>query len=132
MIGKLVAKAKQALATGRRDLDAGDFDAAVNRSYYAAFYGAWAMFAAKGIDKPKTHGGMISEFSQQFVKNGPLDRATGASFGKLENLRCYADYTLEDTPPDKAELAIKYAESFLKAIDAQLKAKAESEESEQK
>ncbi|MGI9302469.1 MAG: HEPN domain-containing protein [Gammaproteobacteria bacterium] len=94
MIAKLIAKAKQALATGRRDLNAGDFDAAVNRSYYAAFYAAWAMFAAEGIDKPKTHSGLISEFSRRFVKNGPLDRTTGTTLGKLENLRSYADYVL--------------------------------------
>lgn len=102
MIERLLAKARQALHTARRDLDAGDFDAAVNRSYYSAFYAAWAMFAARGINKPKTHSGMISEFGQRFVKHGPCEQAIGAILGKLENLRCYADYTLEDTPPDRA------------------------------
>ena len=132
MIAKLLAKAKRALATGRLDYAAGDFDAAVNRSYYAAFYATWAMFAATGIDTPKTHGGMISEFSKRFVKHGPFERTIGATLSKLENLRYYADYTLEDTPPDKAELAINYAESFLKAVEVQLTDNTKSEESPKK
>lgn len=79
MIDTLLDKAHQAIETGRRDYDAGDHDASVNRSYYAAFYAAWAMFVFRGIDKPKTHGGIISEFSRRFVLDGTVDRTTGAT-----------------------------------------------------
>ena len=132
MIERLLAKARQALETGHRDFDAGDFDAAVNRSYYAVFYAAWAMFVAKGIDKPKTHSGMIAEFSKHFVKHGPFDRTIGTTLGKLENLRYHADYTLEGTPLEKADLAINLAKSFLKAVEAQIMPKPGSQESENK
>lgn len=124
MIDTLLAKARQALETAGRDLDAGDHDASVNRSYYAAYYAAWAMFVSQGVEKPKTHSGLISEFSRRFVKDGTFDNATGAILGKLENLRCYADYTLDVTPSDKAKLALVSAASFLQAIEAVLHDKA--------
>ena len=74
MIDKLLKKARQSLTTARLDLEAGDTDASVNRSYYAAFYAAWAMFEAAGVDKPKKHSGMISEFGRRFVKEGRWTR----------------------------------------------------------
>lgn len=120
MIDKLLKKARQSLTTPRLDLDAGDADGSVNRSYYAAYYAAWAMFAAQGIEKPKTHSGIISEFSRRFVKDGPLDPALGVSLSKLENLRCYADYSLEDIGPDKAAMALETAETFVGTIEKHL------------
>jgi uncharacterized protein (UPF0332 family) len=92
VIDKLLKKARQSLKTARLDLEAGDTDASVNRSYYAAFYAAWAMFEAAGVDKPKKHSGMISEFGRRFVKEGPLDPSLGATLARLENLRNFADY----------------------------------------
>lgn len=120
MIDKLLKKARQSLRTARLDLDAGDADGSVNRSYYAAYYAAWAMFAAQSIEKPKTHSGMISEFSRRFVRDGPLDPTLGATLSKLENLRCYADYSLEDIGPDKAAMALETAEEFVNAIEMRL------------
>jgi len=38
------ARARRSLRTARLDLDGGDADASVNRSYYAAFYAVWAVF----------------------------------------------------------------------------------------
>jgi len=63
VIDKLLKKARQSLTTARLDLEAGDTDASVNRSYYAAFYAAWMMFEAAGVDKPKKHSGMISSLA---------------------------------------------------------------------
>jgi uncharacterized protein (UPF0332 family) len=116
MTDELMAKARQALATAARDRDGGDPDAAANRCYYAVFYAAWAMFDARGLEKPKTHSGLIAEFGQRFVKNGPFTRELGATLGKLESLRAYADYTLDPTPRDKAELALQTAGVFVAAV----------------
>jgi uncharacterized protein (UPF0332 family) len=118
VIDKLLSKARQSLKTARLDLEAGDPDASVNRSYYAAFYAAWAMFEAKGLTKPKKHSGMISEFGLRFVKEGPLDPALGTTLARLENLRNFADYALEETPVDKAKVALASAEAFVDAIQA--------------
>ena len=116
MIQKLLDKARRSLATARLDLQAGDSDAAVNRSYYAAFYATWALFESAGVEKPKKHSGLIGEFGRHFVKNGPLDSSLGVTLARLENLRNYADYVLEDTPADKAESALQSAEAFVEAI----------------
>ena len=120
MIDELLAKSRQALATAARDLDNGDPDAAANRCYYAAFYAAWAMFDARGLEKPKTHSGLIAEFGQRFVKNGPFNRELGATLGKLESLRSYADYTLDPTPREKAELALQVARAFVAAVASEI------------
>ncbi len=93
-------------------------DAAANRCYYAVYCAAWAMFASRGLEKPKTHSGLIAEFSKQFVKDGPVDRTLGATLGKLESLRSYADYTLEPAPLEKVEQALDAARIFVEAIEA--------------
>jgi uncharacterized protein (UPF0332 family) len=95
-------------------------DAAANRCYYAVYFAAWAMFAYSGLEKPKTHSGLIAEFSKQFVKDGPFDRALGATLGKLESLRSYADYTLEPTPLEKVEQALDAARIFVATIEAKV------------
>ena len=128
MIERLLSKSRQALATAARDLDNGDTDAAANRSYYAVFYASWAMFAAHGLDTPKTHSGMIAEFGKQFVKHGPFDRELGATMGKLASLRAYADYTLEPTPREKAELALRSASAFVSTIEAEISRKCQSKD----
>ena len=120
MIERLLSKSSQALNTAARDLGNGDMDAAANRCYYAVYYAAWAMFASRGLEKPKTHSGLIAEFSKQFIKEGPFDRTLGATLGKLESLRSYADYTLEPTPLQKAEQALEAARAFVTAIEAEV------------
>ena len=79
MIRKLLEKAERSLATAKLDLEARDSDASVNRSYYAAFDAAWALFESTGIERPKKHSGLIGEFSRHFVKNGPLDSSLGVT-----------------------------------------------------
>jgi uncharacterized protein (UPF0332 family) len=126
MIDAMLQKAQRALQTARLNLDDGDSDAAVSRSYYAVFYATWAMFAAAGANRPKTHSGTIAEFGRRFVKDGPLDNATGAILSRLENLRNYADYTLEDITSEKAEIALREAETFVKVIQNHLQNQDES------
>ena len=87
MIDRLLGRARRSLRTARLDLDSGDADASVNRSYYAAFYAAWACFELAGLSMPKRHGGLIAEFARHFVKDGPLDTSLGTTLARLENLR---------------------------------------------
>jgi len=117
VIKRLLAKAERALATAAQDLSNGDPDAAANRCYYAVFYAAWAMFVAQGLERPKTHSGLIAEFSHRFIKSGTFDRAIGTTLGKLETLRSYADYTLNPTPIEKVELALQAARGFITAVE---------------
>ena len=83
MIEPLLSKSRQAPSTADRDIQNGDADAAANRCYYAVYYAAWAMFAAHGLDKPKTHGGLIAEFGKRLK----LALSTGNWEPRSENLK---------------------------------------------
>jgi len=110
---RLKEKAARALEAGRRALAAGDSETAADRAYYAVYYAAWALLDAKGLPRPKTHQGLIAEFSRRFVKEGPLSPEQGAVLSRLESLRLVADYTLQAIPLVDAERAIREAEGFL-------------------
>ena len=70
----LMIKADRACASARVLLDVGDVDGACNRAYYAMFDAARAALLASGApvepDIGRTHGGLISAFSNHLVKNG--------------------------------------------------------------
>jgi len=65
----LIAKGRRSLAAGRRLFQAGDYDFAASRAYYAMFYLAEALFLSKGLSFGK-HAAVIAAFGQQFVKTG--------------------------------------------------------------
>lgn len=52
-------KAEETLRDANILHGAGSYFGAVNRIYYAAFYAAWALLAAKGLDSPKHSGKLI-------------------------------------------------------------------------
>ena len=91
MTRRLLDKAETALASARLLLAAGDADGAVNRAYYAMFDAAtaaiqWAA-ADGGRTVPKTHGGLIAAFGQQFVRTGLVPASLGRSFNRVHELR---------------------------------------------
>ena len=118
---RLRDKAERALKAAQQALANGDTETAADRAYYAVYYGAWALLDAKGLPRPKTHQGLITEFSRHFVKEGPLTPEQGAVLSRLENLRLVADYTLQPIPVTDAQRAAKEAEVLLRvfwSIDA--------------
>jgi uncharacterized protein (UPF0332 family) len=113
---RLRDKATRALEAAKRALASQDTETAADRAYYAVYYAAWAMLDAKGLPRPKTHHGLIAEFSRHYVKDGPLKPEQGAVLSRLENLRLAADYTLEPIPHKDAERAVSEAEVFLELL----------------
>ena len=61
-------RAGEMLKTARRDLDAGDYASANNRAYYCIFHAMRATLALTGEDYKK-HSGVISRFSEQYLKS---------------------------------------------------------------
>ncbi len=110
---RLRDKAERALEAAKRALASNDTETAADRAYYAVYYAAWAMLDAKGLPRPKTHHGLIAEFSKHYVKDGPLKPDQGAVLSRLENLRLAADYTLELIPQADAERAVSEAARFV-------------------
>ena len=67
MVGYWWAKAEESLASARREFDAGSFSFAMNRLYYAAFYGVSALLMEHDLSSKK-HSGVRAAFHQQFIK----------------------------------------------------------------
>lgn len=69
----------------------GHTDLAVNRLYYACFHIVQALFLQSGISV-RTHSGIITQFSQHFVKTGMVPIEKGSLLARLFQLRQKADY----------------------------------------
>jgi uncharacterized protein (UPF0332 family) len=73
----LVRKSERALKTARIALSSGDFDNAVNRSFYSMFDIARAALLEAGVAEdrlPRTHTGLIDAFRQHAVQTGKFDK----------------------------------------------------------
>lgn len=109
----LIGKARRALEAGRRALSDADPETAADRAYYAVYYAAWSLLDLAGVPRPKTHNGLIAEFSRRYVKTAQVGVDMGATLSRLQNLRLVADYTLETVHLDDASRAIAEAEQFV-------------------
>lgn len=114
----LLGKAERALEAANRALAACDSETTADRAYYAVYYAAWAMLESAGVTRPKTHSGLIAEFSRVFVKSGTVEPARGAVLSRLQNLRMVADYTLDAVPTADAQRAVSEAAAFIEAARA--------------
>ena len=114
----LLEKADRALAAARHALEQGDTETAADRAYYVVFYAAWGLLEAEGLPRPKTHNGLIAEFSRLFVKSHRIEPSVGAVLARLQNLRLVADYTLTSIPETDAQRAIREADAFINAAKA--------------
>jgi uncharacterized protein (UPF0332 family) len=70
-IAELLDKARRSLLAAERLRDAGDYDFAVSRAYYAMFYAAQALLLRRGIRRSK-HSAVIAAFNEQFIKSGEI------------------------------------------------------------
>lgn len=64
---------------------------AMNRSYYAAFYGVKAVLALDEVDF-KRHKDVISYFNKSYVATGKFEKSFGRNLGKLQQKREKSDY----------------------------------------
>jgi uncharacterized protein len=116
----LVRKSERALRSARLDLKDGDYDSAVNRSYYAMFDIARAALLRAGVaeDKlPRTHNGVIAAFGQHAVQSGKIDRELAADLSRTESHRIKADYTGIEIEPKIAAETVAKAEIFVQTVE---------------
>ncbi|MFM2450131.1 MAG: hypothetical protein RIS44_2581 [Pseudomonadota bacterium] len=114
-----MAKAIQAVASARVLLDTGDTDGACNRAYYAMFDAARAALLAFGHDTGKTHKGVLSAFSDRFIKSGRLDKEMGRLLKHAEAFRYVADYEGAAVEHSDAQTMVVQAETFVAAMRAE-------------
>ena len=89
-------KAARSLDAARLLLDNGYADEACSRAYYAMFDAARAALlvdnAPVEAEVARTHGGLMSAFSQHIVKSGRILPEIGRSLGQAQHVRLIADY----------------------------------------
>lgn len=69
----------------------------VHTAYYAMYHAAIAMFAKRGLAKPKTHSGLAARFSEHFRGETPDGRDQIRRLGHALERRLIADYDAVDT-----------------------------------
>lgn len=84
-------KSETALASARSEFAAERYDFAVNRSYYACFYAASALFLQRGKTFVK-HSGLRGALHRDLIKAGTLAPEWGRVFDKLYENRQRGDY----------------------------------------
>jgi uncharacterized protein (UPF0332 family) len=83
--------AEESLASARRELEAGAYLFAINRIYYAAFYGVSAALIERH-QSFKKHSGVRAAFHREFIKTGVLEVEWGKLYDQLFEDRQEGDY----------------------------------------
>ena len=123
LIAALLDRARRELAVVRTLSEAGFYEQADSRAYYAAFYAAEAALFSLGETRSK-HAGVLSAFGRMVVKDGGLDPELGRSLRRLFERRSVADDGwLDDgesssTPADPGEIAQPFVEGVAAWIAA--------------
>ncbi|MGV8149950.1 MAG: HEPN domain-containing protein [Alkaliphilus sp.] len=109
-------KAKKSLNSANREFEADAYDFAINRIYYAVFYGASAVLLERKMSFKK-HSGVRANFHREFIKEGLLDVKWGKFYDKLFEDRQEGDYTaFIDFDKDYVREQLKLCEEFLKEL----------------
>ena len=109
-------KADDMLQSAKIELHEEHYASASNRAYYCLFHAMRAVLAMDGEDFKK-HSGVISRFSQNYLKPEIIPRIYGPIISQASLIRTKSDY--EDfytcSKEDAASL-VRVAESFLKDV----------------
>jgi uncharacterized protein (UPF0332 family) len=113
----LLAKANGAARSARILFDAGEFDGAISRAYYAMF--DLARVVLKDIDPKlavaKTHSTIIARFSKHLAQNRNL-QGHGRALRQAFDARVVADYADLTISREEAARIIDLMEKFFAAL----------------
>ena len=84
-------KAREMLASAKRDMDAKDYASANNRAYYAIFHTMRAVLALDGEDYKK-HSAVIARFTLNYLKPEILPREYSKLISNASLIRNRSDY----------------------------------------
>lgn len=108
-----IAQAEEKLQVSRLLLKEGFYNDAVSRAYYCIFFATSALLSTKGISV-KTHKGLLSQFSIEFVKTGVIDASFVKAFKIAKELREEAYYSIiRQLSQEEALSVLADAERFL-------------------
>ncbi len=119
---EMMARAREELAAAEENLTIlGRYNVATSRAYYAMFYAASGLLAARDKHRSK-HSGVVSAFGEQFAKTGDMDPALHGIFKKAFRSRITCDYRAPYRETcEKAEASLADARAFLAAAEQRLK-----------
>ena len=107
------SKALDSLASARREFEAGSYSFAMNRLYYASFYGVSAVLLERWQSFRK-HSGVRVAFRRQFIKTGLLDTKWGQLYDQLFEDRQEGDYVVFlSFEPEYVRLQVEQCSEFL-------------------
>ena len=122
LIRGYLAKAEEKLGVVDRLLAQQDFEDAVSRAYYAAFYAAQALLLSEDLES-RSHHGLVALVGLHFVKTGRLDKKFGRALSHLMEDRQQSDYNLfSGLEKEDAEQALEEAKAFVAEMRRQLSA----------
>ena len=111
-----VERCRDSLGAARKLLDLGYYDAVASRAYYAAFHGATAVLASKGL-RFRKHRGVIAAVHRDLVRHGVVSEDAGRALSDLFETRGVGDYGgPERVTAEEAKRALELAESFAKEV----------------
>jgi uncharacterized protein (UPF0332 family) len=109
-------KAFEAEESAHLEFEAGHFGFAVNRLYYAVFYGVSAVMAAENREYGR-HSAVRAAFNRDFVNTGKVTVEQGRLYNQLFDDRQEADYApLREFIKDDVSGRLEQVRSFLEHI----------------
>jgi uncharacterized protein (UPF0332 family) len=119
-IDELTEKANKLLRTAEIALELGDFDSCVSRCYYAMFFLAEAALFTKGLSA-SSHKGVLSMFSQHFVRTGIFPREMGRLLNDAYDKRIVGDYGIGLTlAAEEVQQLLTDARAFVQTVSEYL------------
>lgn len=116
----MIDKSQRSLAAAKDHLSKGDYDFASSKAYYAVFHMMQAALLTKAKSYSK-HAGVISGFSEHFVKLGIFSSKFGEAIQRLRKDRELGDYGyLMKVTTEEAQQDLKAAEEIVSAVSAYL------------
>ena len=87
-----IEKARESIKAAEVLINNNLWGSVINRLYYACYYAINALLAVNDIEV-KTHAGLKSQFSLNFIKTEKIDKRFGELFSDLFDWRYQGDYS---------------------------------------
>ncbi len=109
-------KAEEAYTAAKILYDAAQWNAAINRLYYACFYAASAVLLDRHIGA-KSHAGVLGMFSERIVRTGEITLDDFRVYSKLLGWRTKGDYSdMFDYTKEDLDMVMQPTRDFLDKV----------------
>lgn len=111
-----IDKAEEAYMAAKILYDSSQWNAAVNRLYYACFYAASAVLLDRHIGA-KSHAGVLGMFSEKIVRTGEVSVDVFRVYSKLLGWRTKGDYSdMFDYTKEDLDMVMVPTRAFLDKV----------------